>query len=65
MDKWDSRVKDKSEGFFSFLDFDRFYHRGKKLKIFMNILMLMGVTHLAIFSVWLTEVVLIYGGIFK
>ena len=65
MDKWDSRDKDKSEGFFSFLNFDRFYQRGKKQKIFMNILVLMGVAHLVIFSVWLTEVVLIYGGVFK
>ena len=63
--KWDREEKDKSEGFFSFLNFDRFYHRGKKQKIFMNILVLMGVAHLVIFSVWLTEMILIHGGIFK
>jgi hypothetical protein len=63
MDRWDIKEK-KGTSFWDFLNFDRFFHKGKLSRIFMNILVLMGVAHLAIFSIWLTEVVLIYGGIF-
>lgn len=57
MDKWDKKEDDRSIGFWGFLNFDRFYHRGKLSRIFMNIMVLMGVAHLAIFSIWLTEVI--------
>jgi len=46
IDHWDKREKSKPKGFLSFLDFDTFYHRGKKEKVFMNILVLMGVAHI-------------------
>jgi len=62
MDKWDIKEK-KGIGFWDFLNFDRFYHRGKLSRIFMNILVWMGIAHLAIFSVWLTEIILIRGTI--
>ena len=65
IDHWDKREKSKPKGFLSLLDFDTFYHRGKKEKVFMNILVLMGVAHITIFSIWLAELILIYGGVFK
>lgn len=60
MDKWDKKEKRMSflnhiSEFFRFLDFDKFYHRGRGSRFFANSMVLMGVAHLAIFSMWVTE----------
>ena len=57
MDKWDKRDSNKCS-FWEFLNFDRFYHRGKLSKIFMNTMVLMGIAHLAIFTMWLSETIM-------
>jgi hypothetical protein len=58
MDKWDKNEDDRGMGFWGFLNFDRFYHKGKLSRIFMNIMVLMGVAHLAIFTMWASETIM-------